>query len=77
MEFSASDCLLSYKGSRINFTVIMIMVCPWQETRLEENDLDCNIKRDVYYSISNIDHMRISGTEPSSVILSQTKHHAT
>ena len=26
-----------------------------------------------FYWIYNMDHMRISGTEPSSVILSQTK----
>ena len=26
-----------------------------------------------FYLINNMDHMRISGTEPSSVILSQTK----
>ena len=37
-----------------------------------------NIKRDFYLDvyvglINNMDHKRISGTEPSSVILSQTK----
>ena len=37
-----------------------------------------DIKRDFYYDlksdlINNMDHQRISGTEPSSVILSQTK----
>ena len=40
-----------------------------------------NIKRDFYsdvytilsWDLSNMDHMRISGTEPSSMILSQTK----
>ena len=61
-----------------------LSVTPVENIQLKPPKFDRNIKRDFYLDvhvytilnsdlINNIDHMRISGTEPSQVILSKTK----
>ena len=65
---------INYEGGRINFFKLVETAhyILYEEKYKKRLLLRCihHFKSDL---INNMDHMRISGTEPSSVILSQTK----